>query len=168
MYCPPSTEVHSITLLEAGRSGVKPISFATSSGESPSSTDDNRLTIGTGLEARFEKYEPKAAVADYHAAYLSKTHVEKPGIGCPLAALGGDVARGSDALKIAFGTGVNRLVETLARGMEGSPQQRQAKAGRELAMLVGAVVIVRASDPETASSVLAACRTDPTLELPIP
>ncbi len=124
--------------------------------------------LTAALEARFEKYEPKVAVANYHADYLSNMHVEEPGIGCPLAALGGDVARGSDALKIAFGAGVNRLVGTLARGMEGSPQERRAKAGRELAMLVGAVVIARASDPETAHSVLAACRTDPTLELPIP
>jgi TetR/AcrR family transcriptional repressor of nem operon len=112
------------------------------------------------LEARFEKYEPNEAVADYRAHYLTKGHVDRPGIGCPLAALAGDVARGSDALKIAFGAGVNRLVGMLSRGFSGSARDRQVKATRELAMLVGAVSLARASDPETARTILAACRAD--------
>lgn len=116
--------------------------------------------LASALEARFDKYEPEAAVADYRADYLSKLHVEKPGIGCPIAALGGEVARGSDTLKIAFGAGVNRLIATLARGMKGAAQERRVGAARELAMLVGAVVIARASDPEAARAVLSACRRD--------
>lgn len=116
--------------------------------------------LTSALDARFDKYEPEAAMADYHADYLSRFHVEKPEIGCPIAALGGDVARGSDALKIAFGAGVNRLTAMLARGMQGSAQEKRIDAARELAMLVGAVVIARASDPETARAVLSACRRD--------
>jgi TetR/AcrR family transcriptional repressor of nem operon len=113
------------------------------------------------LEARLEKYEPGDALAEYKANYLTKGHVERPGIGCPLAALAGDVARGSDGLKIAFGAGVNRLIGLLARGFAGSARDRQAKATRELAMLVGAVALARASDPETGRNILAACRTEP-------
>lgn len=116
--------------------------------------------LTSALEARFDKYEPEAAAAGYRADYLSSLHVENPGIGCPIAALGGDVARGSDALKIAFGAGVDRLIATLAKGMTGSADEQRAAAARELAMLVGAVVIARASDPETARAVLAACRAD--------
>jgi AcrR family transcriptional regulator len=49
----------------------------------------------------------------------------------------------------------------LAAGFEGSEVERRDKAARKLAMLVGAVVIARASDPETGRAVLDACRKAP-------
>ena len=111
------------------------------------------------LEGQFEEHEPATAVAVYRAHYLSHGHVEQPGIGCPMAALAVDVARGPDSLKASFSAGVNRLIKLLARGMRGSKQERQVSAMRELAMLVGAVVIARASDLETAHTMLSACVT---------
>lgn len=116
----------------------------------------NQMT--TALEKRFDKFEPEAAVEDYRTDYLSRIHVEKPGIGCPIAALAGDVARASEAHKLAFGAGVSRIVAMFAKGLRGSAQARRASALRQLSMLVGAVMIARASDPETARAVLAACR----------
>jgi TetR/AcrR family transcriptional repressor of nem operon len=110
------------------------------------------------IEARLEKLGPEAAIADYHAHYLSKEHVAHPEIGCPVAAVGADVAREPDATKIAFGEGVKRVIETLAKGMRGAKQQKLERAARELAMLAGAVTIARASDPDTAREILAACR----------
>jgi hypothetical protein len=42
--------------------------------------------------------------------------------------------------------------------MKGSAPTKEAAAFRELSMLVGAIVIARASDPKTARDVLAACK----------
>lgn len=114
--------------------------------------------FGGALEERFERMPPKAAVQDYRQAYLSSEHVDHPELGCPIAALGGDVGHGPQALKKAFGEGVERAVKALAHGMDGSNGEKGAAAMRELAMLVGAVVIARASDGETGERVLAACR----------
>lgn len=110
------------------------------------------------LEVRLKEQEPQTAVANYRAKYLSPGHVDNPGIGCPIAALANDIARGVSALKSQFSAGVNRVITALEKGMPGSPKEKSASAARELAMLVGAVVIARASDPETAQKVLSACR----------
>ncbi len=111
------------------------------------------------LDRRLGEGEPDAAVAGFKAFYLSQGHVDRPGIGCPAAAVASDAGRGSDALKATFGAGIRRMAAALAEGMKGSAQMRRASAMRELAMLAGAVAIARASDPETARDVLAACRT---------
>jgi TetR/AcrR family transcriptional repressor of nem operon len=140
--------------------------------------DDKDALVAAALEASFDdilarldatpadgaaagRATPDGAApvgADFRAFYLSEAHVERPGIGCPVAALGGEVARGAAALRAAFGAGVRRMIAALARGIPGSAPD--ARATRELAMLVGALIIARASDPATARAVLAACRAD--------
>jgi len=100
---------------------------------------------------------PQAAVAAFQAHYLSTGHVANPGLGCPIAALVSEVGRGSEALKAAFGRGVDRLVTRLAAGMPGAAAKRRERAMRELAMMAGAIMIARACDPQTAQAVLAAC-----------
>lgn len=113
------------------------------------------------LQARFEIDAPTAALAGYEAHYLSDVHREHPEFGCPVAALGGDVARGSDALKITFGAGIQQSIAHIERGMAGSDDERWQNAARDLAMLAGAIIIARASDPETGTAVLEACRNPP-------
>lgn len=113
------------------------------------------------LEARLHQDSPQEAVAGYRAHYLSKGHMENSGLGCPVAALGGEVARGLSALKTAFGSGVNRMVSLLGQGMRGKAQEQRDRAAREFAMMVGAIIIARASDPQTARAVLSACRKSP-------
>ena len=110
------------------------------------------------LDRRLAGDELEAAVAGFDAFYLSEGHVDQPGMGCPAAAVGSDAGRGSDALKAAFGAGIRGMVTALAKGRRGSAQARQASAMRELAMLAGAVIIARASDPDTARDMLAACQ----------
>ncbi len=100
--------------------------------------------------------------ADFHALYLSRAHLDHPGLGCPVAALASDIGRASSALKAAFGVGVNRMVSTLAERMKRrAPSSRAAanrkQAMREMAMLVGAIVVARAVDPATARELLEAC-----------
>ena len=121
--------------------------------------------LDRAFDETFEKLGPElphaeAAVVSsaFQAYYLSDGHVASPAIGCPIAALGNDVARGADLLKARFGAGVRRIVSRLARGVAGSQRTRQTRAMRQIAMMAGAVMIARASDPATAREMLAACR----------
>ena len=114
------------------------------------------------LDAPAAALPPAAAVAAFEARYLSDDHVRHPGLGCPVAALAGDVARASShSVRASFSAGVDRLVASLSRGLKGSEQKRRDQATRRLAMMAGAVMIARASDEATGRAVLAACR--PTL-----
>lgn len=92
----------------------------------------------------------------YRELYLSQSHVDNPGMGCPVAAFGQDVARGSAELKEAFGRNVNQLTDALADTADGPAAARRAAAIRQLCMLVGAVVVARATDRGTADEVLSA------------
>ena len=114
--------------------------------------------FGDALEARFENRAAALAVADYRADYLSSEHVQSAATGCPIVALGGDIGRASDRLRGAFGAAVTRAIAALAGGMRGRPAERHDQAAREFAMLVGAVMIARASAPEVGEAVLEACR----------
>ncbi len=113
------------------------------------------------LDERFAQTGPGDAVADYVAMYLSDGHVTHPERGCPMPALGADIARASENLKQAFGAGLAAIIARLARGIEGHEEEKREKAARKLAMLVGAVLIARASDPEMGRAVLDACRKAP-------
>lgn len=105
----------------------------------------------------FERNQTDEAIAASRALYLSQEHMANPGRGCPVAALGAEIARGSSRLKAAFGAGVRRVIAAVAGSRKGSPTARRTAALREFSMLVGAMVIARASDPEFADEVLAAC-----------
>ena len=110
------------------------------------------------LESQLGGAEAAARSTEFKSFYLSDGHVASPAIGCPIAALSGDIARGTSALKTRFGKGVRRIVDLMARGSSGSERVARARATRQLAMMAGAVMIARASDPDTARDVLAACR----------
>lgn len=114
--------------------------------------------LASPLELRQQSEAPASVAAEYRSQYLSPQHLEAPAMGCPMPTLAGELARGSPAVKAAFAQGVERVVAALANASEGSVEQRRASAMRQLSMLVGAVLIARASDPDTASAVLAACR----------
>jgi len=119
--------------------------------------------VKSALDAAFATFTtmldgngPDAASA-YRELYLSDRHVGNPGRGCPVATVGQDIGRmGSPQLTAAFGRGVDQIVDALANTMEGPPDERRAAAFQQFSMLVGAVVIARASDPQTADEVLSA------------
>ena len=110
------------------------------------------------VDTQFEALEPSKAMAGYRSYYLSAAHVENAGSGCPVAALSGDVARARDDVKASFSAGVNAMVDALAKGLPGSASAKRKQATREFALLVGAVVIARACEPNTKRAVLSACR----------
>ncbi len=114
--------------------------------------------IAEMLEPKSKATEADALAADFRQFYLSDRHVASSAIGCPIAALSNDVARGAELLKARFGAGVRRIIALLTRGTSGSQRVRRIRATRQIAMMAGAVMIARASDPDTAREVLAACR----------
>jgi len=79
-----------------------------------------------------------------------------------LTILGGLAEFERSLIKARTDVGIKRAREAGIRfgrpPMKGSAQAKEAAAFRELSMLVGAMVIARASDPKTARDVLAAVR----------
>ena len=112
------------------------------------------------LASEFEARDPALAAEAVMNFYLSKEHVANPEKGCPIPALGAEVARGSKHLKAEFGDGVKTLISGLARGMEGTSGEKVRKAACALAALAGAVMIARACDRDTGRFVLEACRQE--------
>ena len=121
------------------------------------------------LDAAFEEIiglvgsdVPNRSAADaarhFREFYLSDIHLQNAGRGCPAAALAGEIARAPDATRARFGAGVRAMLIALAGLEQGDEGERQVAATRELAMLVGALALARASDAGTADLILAACR----------
>ncbi len=110
------------------------------------------------LELRQQVDSPQAVVREYKALYLSAEHVANPGHGCPMPAMGSDLAREGKAVKAEFTAGLRRVVAALEAAGDGTPEERHVVALRDISMLVGAVVLARACEAPTASEVLQACR----------
>lgn len=100
--------------------------------------------------------EARAAAEAFRKLYLSPTHRANPGQGCPAAALGPDIARAEPAVRAAFSDGVAQVVAGLARG-QGTDLPTREAALRDLATMVGAMVLARAVDDDLGSEILAAC-----------
>jgi TetR/AcrR family transcriptional regulator, transcriptional repressor for nem operon len=71
--------------------------------------------------------------------YVNQAHVEHPEVGCPLPSLTAEVARASDAVKLAYQNGLLDIHQQLSR-ITGSPQA----AWTLLAQSVGSVMLARA------------------------
>jgi len=101
-----------------------------------------------------------AAIRSYIEEYLSTGHIERPDVGCPVAALGADAGRGPEALSAEFAAGAEALIVRLSRSAPDDAEREKARADaiRTLATLVGAVVIARAVGAgPLREEVLAAC-----------
>ncbi len=103
-----------------------------------------------GLEKSKQKWEtlakasPEAALAEIARSYLSKRHRDDPGNGCVFAALGGDVARSSDAVRSTVTKGVRAQLGILERVAKGrSKAARREQAITALSGMVGAMVVAR-------------------------
>jgi TetR/AcrR family transcriptional repressor of nem operon len=89
---------------------------------------------------------PLRAFVDW---YLSEAHRDDPGTGCPVVALGGDVARAGEAMRDAYTGQVRRYLDHLSEPL-GSDGDTAA-----LSTLVGALMLSRAvSDPALSAQIL--------------
>lgn len=90
-------------------------------------------------------------------AYLSPKHAAHPERGCPLAALGPELARAPDDVRHALARGIDRRVAWLESFLPGK-EHGEKEATALLACMVGGLVLARAVDPEQSTAVLDATR----------
>jgi TetR/AcrR family transcriptional regulator, transcriptional repressor for nem operon len=105
--------------------------------------------------------KPADALRAITASYLSSRHRDNPGAGCPMVALGPDVARGDGSLRRAFTEGLRPLIDVLTKIVPGRSRAAQReKALSTMAGLVGAVMLARAvDDPALSEEILSAAAT---------
>src|SRR5271170_576458 len=88
-------------------------------------------------------HETLAAAASkgsgFESAYLSTDHRDNPAIGCPLSAIGGELARSDETTRAAATDGFLRLVEIMA-GQSGkiSPEVARRRALVAVSTMIGA------------------------------
>ncbi|MEM0948736.1 MAG: helix-turn-helix domain-containing protein [Pseudomonadota bacterium] len=78
----------------------------------------------------------------YVSKYLSQEHVEDRSHGCPLAAMGAELARTGNAHAQAGARAVARMAALLQNDPEGAPDQGLA----EMALLLGTITLARLAD----------------------
>jgi len=85
--------------------------------------------------------------------YLSRQHRDGRATGCTMAALGGDAARQTESVRMAFADGVENLVAVLSQAADASiasdAAQARARILDVLAHAVGALVMSRACPDES-------------------
>jgi TetR/AcrR family transcriptional repressor of nem operon len=99
------------------------------------------------------------AVHSFVAHYLSDAHLTHAAEGCPIPALGADVARGPTSARKAFTAGIDRMIALLSNGLPGSRAERTVEAATIVVLMAGAVLVARACEPDTARQVMSAVRT---------
>ena len=99
-------------------------------------------------------------IAAYTEGYLSTKHLDAPGDGCALAALGCDMPRESKVIRRRFTEGFQRLTGLVSEMLRAKSKKRSDdEALATVATLVGAVILARAVDePELSERILAASR----------
>jgi len=89
------------------------------------------------------------------AKYLSTSHRDDPGTGCPLASLGSEIARCNKRTRSEATTGISNMVETIAGQLE---ENRPAHAKRQalvaLSTMVGALTLSRIVDDPALSRLI--------------
>ena len=102
--------------------------------------------------------DPLEALA---ATYLTPKHRDGTGRGCPMAALGSEIARQGPPVRRAFTDELRPFLDYLSRIVQGSSNNlRRQKALATYAGLVGALIVSRAvDDPDLSNEVLSAVAT---------
>ena len=87
------------------------------------------------------------------AAYLSTQHRDSPASGCPLSAIGSELARTDAKTRAAATAGFERLVSVLAGKSKGTNARRRAMLAAST--MIGAVTMSRVvNDPKLSSEIL--------------
>jgi TetR/AcrR family transcriptional regulator, transcriptional repressor for nem operon len=112
------------------------------------------------IAAKGQEVPETFALSAYVSEYLSPSHRDRPGSGCPFAALVCEIPRQSKGVRDRFTAGVHGMIALLSRRMDGhKQQQRDDKALATVASLVGALVLARAvNDPKLSDDMLRATR----------
>lgn len=99
-------------------------------------------------------------LANYVETYLSPTHRDDRGGGCPTAALGADTLRQGPEARAAMTAGLRSQIDRLSRTAPGrDDSERQRAAIGSWAAMLGAMILARMSDdPALSNQVLAETR----------
>lgn len=102
--------------------------------------------------------------SEFVRLYLSREHRDTRATGCTMAALGGDAARQSEAVRATFAEGIEGLLAVLnAHGSSSDGEDAASARAKSIgifAQAVGALVMSRAcpDDSPLADEILAVCR----------
>jgi TetR/AcrR family transcriptional repressor of nem operon len=84
--------------------------------------------------------------------YLSEQNLDDWGTGCPIPALGSDIARRGGPVSTSFTEGINGQLDALVRHIHlGTPSEKKDKAMQVLTSVAGALLIARAVDDQALS-----------------
>jgi TetR/AcrR family transcriptional repressor of nem operon len=102
--------------------------------------------------------DPLEALA---ATYLTPKHRDATGRGCPMAAIGSEIARQGPQVRRAFTDELRPFLDYLSRSVHGNSNSlRRQKALATYAGLVGALIVSRAvDDPVLSNEILSAVAT---------
>jgi len=130
-----------------------------------SSKDDLAAeAVARALDKSVQRWERRAAEAPEDpfgaiaGAYLKPSHIDEPGTGCLISALGSDVARQDRPVRRAMTDGLRTMMARLSAWVPGrSKAAKRQTAIASFAALVGAVVMARGVDDRAfAEEILAA------------
>jgi TetR/AcrR family transcriptional repressor of nem operon len=107
------------------------------------------------MDGILEELAAHPTVTSAVAGYLSTRHRDNPASGCPLAALGGELARSDKKARAVATAGLVRLVDILAAKARAADARRQALVAA--VTMIGAVTMSRmVSDPKLSAEILGA------------
>jgi TetR/AcrR family transcriptional repressor of nem operon len=99
------------------------------------------------FETNIRDWENAKSIPELVKGYLTQKHLDNWTEGCPIPALGADVARNGGSVSHSFTQGVERLIETLMPLVEGQNQdEKHQQALQVIASIAGAMLIARALD----------------------
>jgi TetR/AcrR family transcriptional regulator, transcriptional repressor for nem operon len=111
------------------------------------------------MDSILEELSAHPTVNSVVAEYLSTRHRDNPASGCPLAALGDELARSDKKARAAATAGFVRLVDVLAGKAHTADVRRQALVAA--VTMIGAVTMSRVvSDSKLSAEILGAAKKD--------
>lgn len=108
------------------------------------------------FESNIQDWRDAKSIPELIKGYLTQGHLDNWTEGCPIPALGADVARAGGTVSNSFTKGVERLIETLMALVEGEThEEKYQESLRILSSIAGAMLIARALDnPELSGQFL--------------
>ena len=112
------------------------------------------------MEASASAAKGRKALEAIANDYLSPEHRKDRAHGCPLAALGSELARSEKSTRSAATAGILKMIATVAERMKDPNTDRAKKSASVfVATMLGALTISRiVADPKVSNEILAAAR----------
>jgi TetR/AcrR family transcriptional repressor of nem operon len=118
------------------------------------------FSLIAGLELLVKGKPHRQALRLLVGRYVSRAHRDQPRTGCPLAAMGSELARRDARTRHAAMEGFLQLSQLIASHLETVPSRKRAEVSMAIvSAMVGAIILARiAPDSRTSDSVLVATR----------